>query len=143
MVPEIRKILCPTDLSENARYAFGYAVSLANRYGAELTLLHVLEEPSPVALGLVTDIIGQERWEEMKENNQDSVVQTLRSRLQEFCEEVSDKRPACPFIVGDILVKIGHPVDVILKNGKTVTIHNEDEMRRLIKKYGDFKGKNG
>ncbi len=31
MIPEFKKILYPTDLSENARYAFGFAVSLANR----------------------------------------------------------------------------------------------------------------
>ncbi|RLF56739.1 MAG: universal stress protein, partial [Thermoplasmata archaeon] len=53
MVPEIKKILYPTDLSKNARYAFSYAASMANHYGAGVTILHVLEEPSPVALGMV------------------------------------------------------------------------------------------
>jgi nucleotide-binding universal stress UspA family protein len=114
VVPEIKKILCPTDLSKNARYAFGYAASIANRYGAGVTILHVLEEPSPVALGMVTDIVGKERWENMRKERQDSVVQTLKARLQDFCEEVSEELPACPFIVDDILVKVGHPVDVIL-----------------------------
>ena len=32
MIPEIRKILYTTDLSPNARFAFSYAASLANRY---------------------------------------------------------------------------------------------------------------
>jgi nucleotide-binding universal stress UspA family protein len=31
---QIKKILYPTDLSENAKYAFDYAISLASRYGA-------------------------------------------------------------------------------------------------------------
>jgi nucleotide-binding universal stress UspA family protein len=39
MVPEIKRILCATDLSENARYAFGYAVSLAKDNPGSLLLV--------------------------------------------------------------------------------------------------------
>lgn len=38
-----RRILCPLDFSEPSRKALDYAVSLARAYGADLTLLHVLE----------------------------------------------------------------------------------------------------
>jgi nucleotide-binding universal stress UspA family protein len=62
MIPEIKKILYPTDLSENARYAFGYAVSLANRYNAEITVLHVVEEISSFARSMVEEIMGEKRW---------------------------------------------------------------------------------
>jgi nucleotide-binding universal stress UspA family protein len=44
---EIKKILHPTDFSEQANYAFGVACSLAGRYGAEVHVLHVL--PPPIA----------------------------------------------------------------------------------------------
>jgi nucleotide-binding universal stress UspA family protein len=37
----IRKILVPTDFSEHSALALTYAVDLAKRYGAGLTLLHV------------------------------------------------------------------------------------------------------
>jgi hypothetical protein len=33
MVPDIKKILFTTNLAPNSRYAFDYAVSIANRYG--------------------------------------------------------------------------------------------------------------
>ena len=59
-IPEIKKILYATDLSENARYAFGYAVSLANRYGAGITILHVMES-SLGSESLMTKFIGQEK----------------------------------------------------------------------------------
>jgi hypothetical protein len=39
---DIKKILYATDLSEGAKYAFAYAVSLANTYHASITILHVL-----------------------------------------------------------------------------------------------------
>ena len=38
---EIRKILVPTDFSEDAVYAIGYAVDLAKRYEAVVTLAHI------------------------------------------------------------------------------------------------------
>lgn len=41
MTPKIDKILCPTDLSQNAQIALSYGMDLAEKFGAELTLLHV------------------------------------------------------------------------------------------------------
>ena len=43
IIPKIKKILYATDLSENARYSFRYAVSLSHQYDASLTIFHVLE----------------------------------------------------------------------------------------------------
>jgi nucleotide-binding universal stress UspA family protein len=42
------RILCPVDYSELARTAFGYAVTLAQRFGAELVITHVVEDESSV-----------------------------------------------------------------------------------------------
>ena len=47
MIPpkvEVKKILYATDLSENARFAFAYAVSLADLYNAAITIIHLLPE---------------------------------------------------------------------------------------------------
>ena len=115
MIPEIKKILCPTDLSENARYSFGYAASLANRYGAGITILHVLEDLSPNALGIVGEMLGEDRWEDLKKRNEEQVIQTIRDRIGVFCEEDTDKMPACPFIIDDVIVEIGQPVDRIIR----------------------------
>ena len=35
MIPEIKKILYTSDLSETSNFAFSYAASLANRYDAK------------------------------------------------------------------------------------------------------------
>lgn len=50
---EIRKILVPTDFSESAKHALGYALSLAEEFHAEVTLLHVVEE---MAVGYASDL---------------------------------------------------------------------------------------
>ncbi len=43
---EIKRILWPTDLSEQAAQALPYVTSLAEKYGAEVVVLHVQEEIS-------------------------------------------------------------------------------------------------
>ena len=63
---EVKKILYATDLSENARYAFAYAVSLADLYGAKITLLHVLPEVSELMDKHVIGYIDADRWQEIK-----------------------------------------------------------------------------
>ena len=45
MTANITKILVPIDFSPHADRAFGYATALARRLGAELTLVHVVEDP--------------------------------------------------------------------------------------------------
>jgi nucleotide-binding universal stress UspA family protein len=52
-------ILNATDLSESARYTFGYAVSLANRYDAVITVPHVVEELSSFVRSMVEEILGE------------------------------------------------------------------------------------
>ena len=114
MIPEIKKILYTTDLSENARYAFGYAASLANRYDAGITILHVLEDISPTADNLVINVIGKDKWQELRGRNEKEVLDTIKSRLTKFCDDVQAELPSCPFITDRVSVKIGNPVDEIL-----------------------------
>lgn len=120
MIPEIKKILYATDLSENARYAFGYAVSLANRYDARITVMHVVEELSSFARSMVEEILGEKRWAERIKEKEDEVIRNLKSRLDEFCNEIRDEQPDCPFVVDKILVVTGHPVDQISHHAKDI-----------------------
>jgi len=115
MIPNIKKILYTTDLSPNARFAFSYAVSLANRYDAAITILHVLEDVSPSADSLVINIVGKAKWDELRQNNEKEVLDTIKSRLTKFCEGVSAEIPSCPFITDEIMVKIGDPVEEIVQ----------------------------
>jgi nucleotide-binding universal stress UspA family protein len=61
MLPDIKRILYATDLSENAKYAYGYAADLAKKYDGKLIILFVFETISHVADGFVSDILGQEK----------------------------------------------------------------------------------
>jgi nucleotide-binding universal stress UspA family protein len=48
-MPDIKRVLVPTDFSPASDIAFRYAVDLAQRHGASIHLLHVVEESSLAA----------------------------------------------------------------------------------------------
>ena len=120
MIPEIKKILYATDLSENARYAFRYAISIANRYDAKITIIHVLEELPAGSTSLVSHIVGEDRWEELKEKNEQQVLDTIKIRVEKFCEEFDLNDSECQFNIEDIIVRIGHPANEILAHANEV-----------------------
>ena len=50
---KMKKVLVPTDFSDSARHATSYGVSFAKEYGAELVLLHVVEN---ITVGYASDL---------------------------------------------------------------------------------------
>ena len=118
MIPEIKNILYTTDLSKNARFAFGYAASLANRYGAKITIFHVLETLPHDAHVRVAYVLGEKRWKELEAENEQKVMDTIHSRLDKFCEDMKTSLSDCQFIVDNIVIKQGAPVEHILAKAK-------------------------
>jgi nucleotide-binding universal stress UspA family protein len=122
---EVNKILYATDLSENARYAFAYAVSLADLYGASITFIHVLPEVPDLLDKNVIGYISAERWEEIKSQNveeaRDAIIGkrrdhlAIRDALHQFSENVKESREGEGFVTDDIIVVRGNPVEEILK----------------------------
>lgn len=120
MVPEIKKILYATDLSESARYAFGYAADLAQRYGAMMTILYVMENMSQIVETEVKETIGQKEWDKLKLDRLHHVTKKTKSRLEDFCQEMNSEIDSCRLLVEDILVTRGNPPEEILNTSKDI-----------------------
>lgn len=115
MLPEIKKILYPTDLSDTAKHAFGYAASLAQRYGASITFLHVVEELSENTSLLLSSMLGEERWNELKEKSDEESGELIKERLDRFCRDMEKEHVDCTLSVDQILVRHGTPVRSITR----------------------------
>lgn len=114
MIPEFKNILYATDLSKNAIHAFSYAVSLAHRYGAKITIFHVLEQISVSANAQLASVLGQDRWMEFQQRNESEARATISDRLEQLCKEMSAEMSQRPFVVENIVVESGEPVELIL-----------------------------
>ena len=123
---QIKKILYATDLSESAVHAFSYAVSLADMYGAGITILHVLAEfPGEE---FITNMINTDTWEEIKNRNyseaRDQLIGKKRDHvaLKEVLEAFSDKTKADAvdqtFVTDEVLIKHGTPAEVIVETSQ-------------------------
>ena len=123
---QIKKILYATDLSENAVHAFAYAVSLANKYGAGITILHVLAEfPGEE---FIANMINTDTWEEIKsrhysearnqliDKKRDHVA--LKEVLEAFSEESKADAEDQTFVTDEILIKTGAPAEIIVQTAK-------------------------
>lgn len=121
---KIKKILYATDLSENARFAFAYAASLANMYDAKLVILHTLDE-IPNIDRTVIGYISTEQWEEIKQRNIEETRESLlgkrrsntaiREVLDKFSENTQTTGENAPFETDEVLVVYGIPVEQIIK----------------------------
>ena len=124
MVPDIKKILFTTNLSPNARKAFDYAVSLADRYGGVITVLHVMEEVSPSSDVHIKTFLGEEQWQELQASHEQEAKQILigkrregamiKAALDEFCASVQKDHEECEFMTDETIVTRGNVVDEIL-----------------------------
>jgi len=94
----MRKILVPTDFSENARRAVEYALTVANAVEADLHIVHTIHTRGSAGHFLsIDDIVMRERQEEL-----DKLVKELQPRLSAAVTLTSS-------------VKQGYVVDAILE----------------------------
>jgi nucleotide-binding universal stress UspA family protein len=115
MIPQIKKILYATDLSKNSAYAYRYAMNLAEKYDAEIVILHVIEPIPPMVKHYVKGFVDEINWEEKIKYEQEMAVERIRKRLEQFCKKESHDAPQCVALVSTVLVRPGHPVEEILK----------------------------
>ena len=74
---DFKKILFPTDFSKTAEYTLDYAISMAEKYGARLHLLHVVDES--------VDMTGFYLPHAAVENEELNMVSAAEKTLDRLC----------------------------------------------------------
>ncbi len=117
--PKINKILFATDLSVNANHAFNYVTSLAEAYGAVITVMHVIEKLRPNAELLLTAFLGYRDIDELRKNSEADLIQQIQFRIEKFCAQAAEQVPECRFILQEVIVEPGKAADRILHHVST------------------------
>ncbi len=125
---EYKRILYTTDLSESGRYAFHHAASLTNCYGADLTVIHVVEGGPELDKRLL-GYVDEKLWDEIKTRNLQDARDLLVSRKRDnvaikacvgqFCEEIQADAPEQTDVTYSIALKMGDPAREIIEEAET------------------------
>ena len=103
MIAQIKQILLPTDFSEPVKQARNYAVTLADKFGSELHLMHVVP---PVTFPMPE---AGSSWT-LPEVDQTTQVEEARNRLLQELDSVWASRHKIVQIA-----KIGYAVEEIIR----------------------------
>jgi len=117
--PKISHILFATDLSENANRAFDYAVSLAESYIADITVMHILEKIPPNTDPILVTFLGYRDVDELRENSEASLIERIKTTIEEFCAQTAEQIPTCPLMLRAVIVETGKPAERILYHAGT------------------------
>jgi universal stress protein A len=77
MTMEIRRILAPTDFSELSKQGFKSAFELAEVFGAQLLLLHVVDPPPYPVEGIVPSHLGATLLDDLERQASNELAQML------------------------------------------------------------------
>ncbi len=125
-IPDIRKILFTSDLSETSKHAFSYALSLAARYRAQVVFLYVMEAVSTN----IQAFIDLEAIRPARRQAADEARATLlgkrrdmamiKSGLEQFYEvTLKDLDNAGESVgPGDVIVAEGNVVEAIIRTAQ-------------------------
>ncbi len=114
------KILSAIDFSENSECAFDYALTLANQFNAELTIMHVINEPVDLRGFYVPHISFEQLEKEIEESAVKMMETFCSSKLGSFSNyktEIVTGIP-CDEIVAEA-VKIDASLIVLGTHGRT------------------------
>ena len=106
---QITKILYATDLSETAKSAMIWARSLAEKYDAEITVIHIIPELFKEISRFGSDRSSPSITEERK-----TAVNSKKEEILRLCKERTKDLPDCQIDLDNIIVLAGDPVEKIL-----------------------------
>lgn len=118
MLPEVNKILYATDLSESAKPAFYWAMSMAEKYDAQITILHVIPDMIEIMSGSMgydlsshfnSDLLAQYNKE-----GKDQAVEAVRERVKTVYGELKNELPSCRTDLHHVVIRCGDSTQQIL-----------------------------
>ncbi len=115
MIPQIKRILCAMDLSDNSAYVLRYAMNSAKKHDAGIIILHVLEPLSPTIKAITQAYLFEGQENKLAEERSAYVKGLIYKQLKTFCEKELQNDPECAARVESIELRQGFPAEMILR----------------------------
>ncbi|HEY5720106.1 MAG TPA: universal stress protein [Gammaproteobacteria bacterium] len=120
MLPKIQKILYASDLGDETRPVSRLAISLAQTYGASITMLHALEPVGSYGRALIETYVSSEDLEAVYADGRKRVLETMKARLEQFTKEELAGSDDLATHVSELIVEEGMPGEVIVRNAQQI-----------------------
>ncbi len=118
MLPKIDKILYATDLSESAKPAFYWAMSLAEQYDAAISIIHIMpdliEEMSGSMGYDLSAHFGADQLAQYNDEGRSTAMASVKERVTSVYGDMKEELSSCRVDVHHIIVKTGDPVQEIV-----------------------------
>ncbi len=120
MLPSIQHILYATDMSDNSRHVFRYALSLARQYHSQITLLNILEPLNNSATALVEAYLSRDVAENFHQKMINQAREKLQTQLEAFCQTELHATASASNLIADSLVVDGPAAQAIVNKAKII-----------------------
>jgi nucleotide-binding universal stress UspA family protein len=115
MPMDIKRILYATDLSYNSVNAFDYAITLAIKFDAEITILHVIDEIAGTSADMVRLYLNETQMEENIQKKMAYIKEEINDRLRVFIDQKVADNPELTNRIKSIEICKGYPAEEIIK----------------------------
>lgn len=94
---ELEKIVCPVDFSMYANHALEYAIAFAQKYSAQLKLVHVMETVSVTFAYSEIDVIDPSLHERLREDYENRLAELAAQTRERHEPVIPEMRFGKPF----------------------------------------------
>ncbi len=94
---DFKNILFATDFSESSDYSLKYALAMAKKFNAQLTIIHVINEPVDLRGFYVPHISFEKLEEEIEEGAQKMMEKFCRTQIKDYDKYETFIVPGIPY----------------------------------------------
>ena len=112
---EIKTILYATDLGDHMVPVFRYALGIAEKFGATISMFHVNETFSPQVRWAIQTYMPGTDAQKMEREGIDKLLDQMKLRLADFCTAELGQSPQECGLISDVSVLPGRAAETIVK----------------------------
>ena len=121
MNPQIKTILYATDMGEHMRPVFRYALEIAQKHRAKITVLHVIEPLNSGILFTMDVYMPKTNAKEMVKDGMKKALDKMKQRLDKFCEDEQVENPSECEYISNVKVVSGKPAESIIRQADKIS----------------------
>jgi len=114
MIPDIKRILCATDLSANCDPIYNCAMNLAGERDAGLMVIHVISQRSIKAAKMLAYFLNESRKDIVKEKTY-SALRRMKEQLSALFKKELKDHPEYADLIEHLLVYHGNVAEELVK----------------------------